>query len=69
VIVTAAQLRRAGVILRDGPQPVANGIKADMPGFIEPESQYGDGTLVLQVGILPSRLYEIDPAGQEITPA
>lgn len=63
VVVTPAQLRKAGEILRDGPQSVANGIKSDMPGFIHRDQQK-DGVLVFQVGILPSRTYEIDAAGE-----
>lgn len=63
VRVTAAQLRKAGEILRDGPQPVCNGIRDDMPGFIHREQQTGK-SLVLQVGILPSSTYRIDAIGR-----
>lgn len=63
VVVTAAQLRKAGEILRDGPQPVANGTKANMPGFIDREAQPRNGSLVFQVGILPSRTYRITKRG------
>lgn len=63
VVVTAAQLRKAGEILRDGPQPICNGIKADMPGFIDAERQSGK-SLSLQVGILPSHFYRIDKIGR-----
>lgn len=62
VTVTHAQIRRASEILRNGPQPVCNGITSDMPGFIDAERQK-PYVLVLQVGILPSRCYEIDPSG------
>lgn len=58
--VTAAQLQKAGEILRDGPQPIANGIKSDMPGFIDAEDQARDDTiLTLHVGILPSTAHHI----------
>lgn len=63
VEVTRAQLQKAAEILRDGPQPVCNGIKDDMPGFIHREQQTGR-SLVFQVGILPSRTYRIDRVGR-----
>jgi hypothetical protein len=63
VVVTAAQLRKAGEILRDGPQPVANGIEAKMPGFIDRMEQPRNGSLVFTVGILPSRTYRITKRG------
>lgn len=63
VVVTAAQLRKAAEILRDGPQPVANGIKSNMPGFIDREAQPRNGSLVFNVGILPSRTYRITKRG------
>lgn len=63
VAVTSAQLRKAGEILRDGPQPIANGIKANMPGFIDRLAQPRNGSLVLHVGILPSRTYRITKKG------
>lgn len=64
VAVTPDQLQRAGEILRDGPQPIANGVTADMPGFIEPDSQDSDDVLVFQVGILPATTYKIDRDGR-----
>lgn len=63
VEVTRAQLKKAAEILRDGPQPVANGLRADMPGFIDRAAQRGR-SLVLQVGILPSRTYRITRTGR-----
>lgn len=63
VKVTKQQVRKAGEILRDGPQPVCNGIAADMPGFIDKAAQSGK-SLTLQVGILPSRIYRIDKLGR-----
>lgn len=63
VAVTRAQLQKAAEILRDGPQPVCNGIKSDMPGFIDREAQKGK-SLIFQVGILPSRMYRIDRVGR-----
>lgn len=66
VKVTPDQLQKAGEILRDGPQPVANGIRSDMPGFIHAENQETDDVLVLDVGILPSRQYRIGRDGSLI---
>ena len=63
VQVTKAQVRKAAEILRDGPQPIANGIQDDMPGFIDRNVQSGK-SLVLQVGILPKRTYRIDKLGR-----
>lgn len=63
VKVTGAQIKKAGEILRDGPQPVVNGLQDDMPGFIDKEKQTGK-SLTLQVGILPSRTYRIDAIGR-----
>lgn len=63
VKVTAAQLRKAAEILRDGPQPIVNGIKSNMPGFIHREDQTGK-SLVLKVGIIPSTTYRIDKLGR-----
>jgi hypothetical protein len=62
VRVTRAQMQKAAEILRDGPQPFCNGIGSEMPGFIgaPPKGK----SLVLQVGILPSRAYRIDKLGR-----
>jgi hypothetical protein len=70
VMVTAAQLRTAGELLRDGPQPIANGIRANMPGFIDREAQPRNGSLVFQIGILPCRTYRITKRGvaREVEP-
>ena len=46
VSFTPDQIEAAGRILADGPQPIANGIKADMPGFIEVEQQESADVLV-----------------------
>lgn len=59
VPVTPDQLTAAGKILGEGPQPIANGIKSDMPGFIDAELQEASDVLLLQVGILPSKTYRI----------
>lgn len=65
VEVTRAQLQRAAEILRDGPQPVCNGLKSDMPGFIDREQNRRRGrSLVFTVGILPSHTYRITKAGR-----
>lgn len=63
VPVTPEQLEAAGQILADGPQPICNGIKDQMPGFIEAEQQEQEDVLVFQVGILPSRTYRIAQDG------
>lgn len=63
VVVTSAQLRKAGRILSDGPQSVCNGLRSNMPGFIDADAQTGK-SLLLQVGILPSRKYRIDKIGR-----
>lgn len=68
VVVTAAQLRKAGEILRDGPQPEVRlprrlASKSNMPGFIDREAQPRNGSLVFTVGILPSRTYRITKRG------
>jgi len=67
VAVTPEQLETAGRILSDGPQPIANGITADMPGFIDAEQQEHPGVLVFTVGILPSTTYRIDRSGEVLT--
>ncbi len=59
VPVTPDQLETAGRILAEGPQPVANGVKSDMPGFVEADQQEDPEVLLFQVGILPSRTYRI----------
>lgn len=64
VTISPAQLRTAGEILRDGPQPVCNGIEADMPGLIDSNAQT-DKSLIFQVGILPSKLFRIDELGRK----
>lgn len=63
VPVTAAQLRKAAEILRDGPQPMCNGQQSNMPGFIHRDQQIGK-SLIFQVGILPSKTYRIDKLGR-----
>jgi hypothetical protein len=63
VTVTRAQVQKAGEILRDGPQPVCNGIRDDMPGFIFRTQQKGK-SLVLNIGVLPSRRVRITPTGR-----
>jgi hypothetical protein len=66
VLVTAAQLDRAARVLRELPPSVCNGIRAELPGFIESESQYRPDRLVFEVGILPARSYVIDRDGSLI---
>jgi hypothetical protein len=63
VSVTRAQVQKAGEILRDGPQPVCNGIRDDTPGFIFRSQQKGK-SLVLNIGVLPSRKVRITPTGR-----
>lgn len=63
VKATGPQIKKAGEILRDGPQPVVYGLQDDMPGFIDKAKQTGK-SLTLQVGILPSRTYRIDSIGR-----
>lgn len=63
VSFTPAQLETCARVLGEGPQPIANGIKADMPGFIDEDQQGGKAGLVLSVGILPSREWQIAPDG------
>ena len=61
--VTRAQVQKAGEILRDGPQPMCNGLKDDMPGFIFKSEQKGK-SLLLNIGVLPSRRVRITPTGR-----
>ncbi len=63
VAVTRAQVQKAGEVLRDGPQPVCNGLRDDMPGFIFRSQQKGK-SLVLSIGVLPSRRVRITPTGR-----
>ena len=63
VKVTPAQLRKTAQILSDGPQPFCNGIKSNMPGFIDRDAQTGQ-SLVFKVGIIPSTTYRIDKLGR-----
>ena len=64
VKVTPEQLATAGRIIAEGPQPIANGMKADMPGFIEADQQESEDVLLLTVGILPSREFRIARDGE-----
>lgn len=63
VTVTSAQLRAAGEALRDGPQPVCNGLRSNMPGFIDRKAQPRNGSLVFTIGVLPSRTLRITKKG------
>lgn len=63
VMANVDQLRKAGEILRDGPQPYCNGVASHMPCFIYAEDQSGR-SLTIHVGILPSRRYRIDVLGR-----
>jgi hypothetical protein len=63
VSVTRAQIQKAAEILRDGPQPVCSGLQSDMPGFIFRSQQKGK-SLVLNIGVLPSRRVRITPTGR-----
>ncbi len=63
VRVNPAQLFKAGQILRNGPQPIANGISANMPGFVRANDQTGK-SFVFCVGIIPQKIYRIDTRGR-----
>lgn len=64
VKVTSAQLRKAADILKKADPSICNGVKAERPGFIDSEDQFGEETLVFSVGIIPSHLFNLGRDGE-----
>lgn len=68
VKVTEAQARSAAKLIQDAEpsvirRPVAMASTQERPAFIDADKQPEDGTLLLEVGILPMNPYLIEPDG------